>query len=91
VIYFVSEVIYSDSFYSGLANTDLGSVDSWTEWNFRLGAHVGEQFTVSVFVDNAFDEDHFDARADLTEDFGYAIGLGPARQQTWGADLRYRF
>ena len=91
VIYFVSEVIYSDSFYSGLENTDLGSVDSWTEWNFRLGAHVGEQLTVSLFVDNAFDEDHFDARADLTEDFGYAIGLGPARQQTWGADVRYRF
>jgi iron complex outermembrane receptor protein len=91
VIYFLSEVIYSDSFYTGLENTALGSVDSWTEWNFRLGANVGENITVSLFVDNAFDEDHFDARADLTADLGYALGIGPARQQTWGADVRYRF
>jgi iron complex outermembrane receptor protein len=90
-IYFVSEVIYSDSIYSGLENTSLGSVDSWTEWNFRLGADVGEKITVSVFVDNAFDEDHFDGVLDTTADLGYAIGFGPARQQTWGADLRYRF
>jgi iron complex outermembrane receptor protein len=87
VIYFVSEVIYSDSFYSELDS----EIDSWTEWNFRLGANVGENITVSLYVDNAFDEDHFDGVLDVTEDFGYAIGLGPARQRTWGADVRYRF
>jgi outer membrane receptor protein involved in Fe transport len=91
VIYFVSEVIYSDSFYSELENTAISEIDSWTEWNFRLGANVGENITVSLYVDNAFDEDHFDGVLDVTEDFGYAIGLGPARQRTWGADVRYRF
>ena len=90
-IYFVSEVIYSDSFYSELENTAISEIDSWTEWNFRFGANVGENITVSLFVDNAFDEDHFDGVLDLTADFGYAIGFGPARQQTWGADVRYRF
>jgi iron complex outermembrane receptor protein len=91
LIYFVSEVIYSDSFYGGLENTTISEVDSWTEWNFRLGANVGENITVSLFVDNAFDEDHFDGVLDTTADLGYAIGFGPARQQTWGADVRYRF
>lgn len=90
-IYFVSEVIYSDSFYSALSNSAISEIDSWTEWNFRLGADIGERLTVSLFVDNALDEEHFDFVLDLTEDLGYAIGLGPARPQTWGADVRYRF
>jgi len=91
MIYFVTEVIYSDSFYGSLANTAISQVDSWTEWNFRLGADIGDRFTVSLFVDNAFDEEHFDGIYDGTEDFGYSFGLGPARPQTWGADVRYRF
>lgn len=91
VIYFVSEVIYSDSFYGALSNSAISQVDSWTEWNFRLSANIGEQITVSLFVDNAFDEEHFDGVLDTTEDLGYAIGIGPARPQIWGADVRYRF
>ncbi|MEP1471614.1 MAG: TonB-dependent receptor [Halieaceae bacterium] len=91
LIYFVSEVIYSDSFYGALSNSSISQIDSWTEWNFRLGADIGEQITVSLFVDNAFDEEHFDGVLDTTEDLGYAIGIGPARPQTWGADVRYRF
>ena len=90
-IHLISELINSDSFYSSLENTHLRDFDSWTEWNFRCGVDIGEDITITAFVENAFDEEHFDGSADLTEDLGFAIGFGPARARTWGADIRYRF
>ena len=91
IVYFISEFVYSDDFYQGLENTPLQNTDSWTEWNFRLGADIGDNLNVSLFVDNATDEEHFDGTADLTADLGFAIGFGPARPRTYGVDLRYRF
>jgi len=91
LVYFVSEVIYSDSFSVGLENLPLQETGSWAEWNFRLGADIGESFNLSVFLENAFDEEHFDGAEDLTEDLGFAIAFGPARPRTLGVDIRYRF
>lgn len=60
MVYFVSEVVYSDNFFVGLENLPLQEVGSWTEWNFRLGVDIGENINVSAFLENAFNEEHFD-------------------------------
>lgn len=91
MVYFVSEVVYSDDFFVGLENLPVQEVGSWTEWNFRLGVDIGENINVSAFLENAFNEEHFDGSEDLTADLGFAIGFGPARPRTWGVDVPYRF
>lgn len=54
-------------------------------WNFRAGVE-GERFSVSAYVENAFDKDYFTK----TEDFGFAgIRLHPA-VRTFGLKLTLR-
>jgi iron complex outermembrane receptor protein len=71
-----AEYAYQDTMYSDLDNIDAIAVDSWGEWNFRAGYESQAGWDVTLWVENAFDEEYFErgwANADTENMYGYGL------------------
>ncbi|MEP6388995.1 MAG: TonB-dependent receptor [Halioglobus sp.] len=81
------EFSWQDQFYSGLENTSGDSVDSVGFVNLRTGWNSNQNWSVSVYLENVFDEESFAARS--TGYFG--VNAAPTQPRTAGVDLSYTF
>jgi iron complex outermembrane receptor protein len=78
---------WQDEFYSTLENTDGDAVDSVGFVNLRTGWNSEQNWSVSVYVENVFDEESFAAR-----DTGFfAVNVAPTRPRIAGVDISYTF
>lgn len=71
-----AEVAFQDTMYSDLDNIDAIAVDSWDEWNFRAGYESNAGWDVTLWIENAFDEEYFErgwANADTENQYGYGL------------------
>lgn len=79
---------WQDDFYSDLENTDRGNVESVGFVNLRAGWNSEQNWSVSVYVENIFDEESFASRN------GKGViptNLSPARPRMAGVDISYSF
>ena len=84
----VAEVAHQDNIFSSADNNPQFEADAWTFVNLRVGAYIGEQWQVSAFVENLFEQEHLFYGFDL---FFVQTGLDPAVPRTFGFDVRYHF
>ncbi len=84
----VAELAYQDSIFSSADNNPQFKADAWTLVNFRAGAYIGEQWQVSAYVENAFEEEHLFYGFDQ---FFVQVGVDPWVPRTVGFDVRYHF
>ena len=70
-----------------IENTDGDAVDSVGFVNLRTGWNSEQNWSVSVYVENVFDEESFAAR-----DTGFfAVNVAPTRPRIAGVDISYTF
>ncbi len=92
-----SEVSYQDTMYSDLDNIPNIAVDSWQEWNFRVGYDDAAEWGATLYVENAFDEEYFErgwANGDTTNQGGYGLTntlVWPAKPRTFGVSAYMNF
>jgi iron complex outermembrane receptor protein len=78
---------WQDEFYSALENTEGDAVDSVGFVNLRTGWNSEQNWSVSVYVENVFDEESFAAR-----DTGFfGTNAAPTQPRTAGVDISYTF
>lgn len=88
--FFTTEYIYRSKMHGGPDNIPDATVDSWDEFNFRLGYRSASTWYVTLWVENAFDEVYFERgweNADADNQFGYGLFnelVWPARPRTVG-------
>ena len=78
---------WQDEFFSDLENTDANTIDSVGFVNVRTGWNSEQNWSVSVYVENVFDEESFAAR---NSSFG-DINIAPTLPRTAGVDISYSF
>jgi len=90
-MFFTVENIYRDNMFGGPDNIPDAEVESWTEFNFRLGYRSDSgNWWATLWVENAFDEEYFERgweNADVDNQFGYGLFnelVWPARPRTVG-------
>ena len=94
--YAKAEYHYQDRMFSDLDNISTIAVNEWDEWNFRAG-YDAETWSVSAYVQNAFDEEHFErgwANADAAGEYGYGITntlVWPAKPRSFGVSATMKF
>jgi iron complex outermembrane recepter protein len=88
--FFTTEYIYRSEMHGGPDNIPDATVDSWDEFNFRLGYRSASTWYVTLWVENAFDEVYFERgweNADAENQFGYGLFnelVWPSRPMTVG-------
>ena len=88
--FFTTEYIYRSEMFGGPDNLPDATVESWDEFNFRLGYRSASTWYVTLWVENAFDEVYFERgweNADADNQFGYGLFnelVWPARPRTVG-------
>jgi iron complex outermembrane receptor protein len=88
--FFTTEYVYRSKMYGGPDNIPDATVDSWNEFNFRLGYRSASTWYVTLWVENAFDEVYFERgweNADADNQFGYGLFnelVWPSRPMTVG-------
>ena len=96
-MYFTTEHIYQDEMFGGPDNIPDAAVDSWSEFSFRLGYRSNSSWWVTVWLENAFDEEYFERgweNADSDNQFGYGLFnelVWPARPRTIGVTFGNRW
>ena len=96
-VFLTGQHSFYDRAFGGLDNLALAETDSWNEVNFRLGYDSGDNWTLTAYVTNAFDEEYFERgweNADANNQFGYGVvntRVWPSKPRTFGARLDYRF
>jgi iron complex outermembrane receptor protein len=89
-LFFTTEYIYRSEMFGGPDNIDDAAVASWDEFNFRAGYRAGSGWSLTVWLENAFDEEYFERgweNADVNNQFGYGLFnelVWPARPRTLG-------
>jgi iron complex outermembrane recepter protein len=89
-LFFTTEYVYRSEMFGGPDNIEDAKVDSWDEFNFRLGYRSNGDWAVTLWVENAFDSEYFERgweNADVNNQFGYGLFnelVWPARPQTVG-------
>ncbi len=89
-MFFTTEYVYRAEMFGGPDNLPDATVDSWQEVNFRLGYRSDSAWWVTLWLENAFDEEYFERgweNADADNLFGYGLVnelVWPARPQTVG-------
>jgi len=92
-MFFTVENIYRDKMYGGPDNIADATVDSWTEFSFRLGYRSDSDWWATLWVENAFDEEYFERgweNADVNNQYGYGLFnelVWPARPRTIGFSI----
>ncbi len=88
--FFTTEYVYRSEMFGGPDNIRDAAVDSWDEFNFRFGYRSNSAWSVTVWLENAFDEEYFERgweNADVNNQFGYGLFnelVWPARPRTLG-------
>ncbi len=88
--FFTTEFVYRSKMYGGPDNIPDATVDSWNEFNFRLGYRSNSTWYATLWVENAFDEVYFERgweNADADNLFGYGLFnelVWPNRPRTVG-------
>ena len=88
--FFTTEFVYRSKMYGGPDNIPDATVDSWNEFNFRLGYRSASTWYATLWVENAFDEVYFERgweNADADNLFGYGLFnelVWPSRPMTVG-------
>jgi len=96
-MYFTTEHVYRDEMFGGPDNIQDAAVESWDEFNFRLGFRSDADWWVALWVENAFDEEYFERgweNADVDNQFGYGLFnelVWPARPRTVGMTFGKRW
>jgi iron complex outermembrane receptor protein len=89
-MFFTTEHVYRSEMFGGPDNIQDAAVDSWSEFNFRLGYRSAGAWWATLWVENAFDEEYFERgweNADENNEFGYGLFnelVWPARPRTVG-------
>lgn len=83
-----AEYNYSDSYFTDITNFDIKTVDSFTIVNLRAGIEYDDRYTLSVFLENATDEEFF---GNIFVFDPLAEGAEPNHPRTFGIDFRWRF
>ncbi len=92
-MFFTTENIYRDKMYGGPDNIPDAAVDSWTEFNFRLGYRSDSNWWATLWVENMFDEQYFERgweNADADNQYGYGLFnelVWPSRPRTIGVSF----
>jgi len=87
---FTTEFVYQDEMFGGPDNIRDAAVDSWSEFNFRLGFRSDAGWQTTLWVENAFDEEYFERgweNADADNQYGYGLFnelVWPNRPRTVG-------
>jgi len=91
-VYARADWAWSDEYNTNFSADTRLVQDSYDWLNFRLGTHVGENYEIVAWIDNALDEDvvNFDAQLAL---FGADKSYQTFRQasRSWGVTLRAEF
>jgi len=89
-IFSTFEFRYQSRVYSGFENELAFSIEGYMDANLRAGYESDAGWDVSVYVENLFNQFHYDAAAsgDVPIPAHY---IGPARPRTFGIDLTYHF
>jgi iron complex outermembrane receptor protein len=82
---------WQDEFYSNMENSDRGTVDSAAFVNLRAGWNSEQNWSVSVYVENIFDEENFARRGGRGEEAGLATNSSPMQERLAGVDINYSF
>jgi iron complex outermembrane receptor protein len=88
--FFTTEAVYRSKMYGGPDNIPDATVDSWNEFNFRLGYRSPSNWYATLWIENAFDELYFERgweNADADNQFGYGLFnelVWPNRPRTVG-------
>jgi iron complex outermembrane receptor protein len=96
-LFFTTEHVYRDKMYGGPDNIPDAAVESWQEFAFRLGYRGDADWWVTLWVENAFDEEYFERgweNADANNQFGYGLFnevVWPARPRTVGVTFGKRW
>ena len=79
---------WQDEFHSNMENSEAATVDSAGFVNLRTGWNSEQNWSVSVYVENVFDEESFASRSDA----GLLSGnIAPTQERLVGADISYSF
>lgn len=81
------EFSWQDEFYSGLENADSDAIESAGFVNLRTGWNSEQNWSVSVYVENLFDEESFAARSSAF----FGVNIAPTQPRTAGVDFSYTF
>ncbi|ARN73103.1 TonB-dependent receptor [Oceanicoccus sagamiensis] len=79
---------WQDDFYSDGENSDNATVDSVGFVNLRTGWNSEQNWSVSVYVENVFDEESFAGRSGVA---GFPVNAGPSQERLAGVDISYSF
>jgi iron complex outermembrane receptor protein len=96
-VYVGAEHHYQGAMYGGACNLAQSRVPSWNEFNFRLGYDSGGRWTAALYLQNAFDSQHFERgweNADANNQGGYGLVntlVWPSKPRTVGARVDYRW
>ncbi len=74
--FFTTEYVYRSEMFGGPDNIDDAAVNSWDEFNFRFGYRSNSAWSVTVWLENAFDSEYFERgweNADVNNQFGYGL------------------
>lgn len=79
---------WQDDYYSALENSDLDVIESVGFVNVRTGWKSDQNWNVTLYVENIFDEESFGLRAAAD---GININAAPTNPRTAGVDVSYSF
>ena len=88
--FFTTEYVYRSEMFGGPDNIQDAAVDSWNEFNFRLGYRAASSWYVTLWIENAFDEVYFERgweNANVNNRRGYGLFnelVWPSRPKTVG-------
>lgn len=92
-MYFTTEHVYRDEMFGGPDNIRDAAVESWNEFNFRIGYRADSDWWATLWIENAFSEEYFERgweNADVDNQFGYGLFnelVWPSRPRTVGVTV----
>ena len=92
-----AEHVYQSKMYSDPDNIEAIAVDAWSESALRVGYESENDWRVTLWVENLFDESYFErgwANADPDNTFGYGLTntlVWPAKPRTFGISFDRHF
>lgn len=81
---------WQSSFDADITNQKLTEIDDAGFVNLRAGWNSDQDWSLTFYVENIFDEESFDSRKNLPDD-GLSFYTGPSTPRTAGVDFTYNF
>ncbi len=92
-MFVTTEHVYRSEMFGGPDNIQDAAVDSWNEFNFRIGYRADSDWWATLWIENAFNEEYFERgweNADADNQFGYGLFnelVWPSRPRTVGVTV----